>query len=98
MKIDTWSSEPGRPYANLEPIVDALVGGGNELVSRGFQATRAGWECRLAKQIDFEMVASRFSLPPNVDSSPRYDSILDRHTWCVIEGALADERRYLPVE
>ena len=95
MDIDTSSPDAERPYANLLPIVDALVSAGNECLSGGFQPSPDAWECRMAQPIDFDLVRRTFSLPPNVVAGPDYDTILDRHTWSVIEGPGADAARAL---
>ena len=94
MEIDARSDDPERPYANLQPIIDALVRAGNEVIDGGFQLTPGGWECLLARPIDFEIVSTRFVLPANVEASPDIDSILDRDTWCVGDGRDQDFCRY----
>jgi hypothetical protein len=95
MNIDTWSADPERPYANLQPIVDALVATGNASVSGGFQPSPDAWECRMAAPIDMALVARRFTLPPNIVASADADTVLDRNTWSVIEGPGADKARAL---
>jgi hypothetical protein len=86
------SPDPTRPYANLLPILDALVAHGNSCLDGGFRLTQGGWECQLTRPIDFAIVAARFALPPSIDASPDYDTILDRQSWCAIEGPIARER------
>jgi hypothetical protein len=93
MDIDTWSADPEHPYANLQPIVDALVAAGNSCLSDGFQPSPDAWECRMAGPIDMALVAAMFTLPPNVVASASTDTVLDRNTWSVIEGPGADKAR-----
>lgn len=93
MKIDPESADPKRPYANLLPITDALLAAGNEHLDGGFVLTPAGYVCRLAKPIDVALVRARFSLPPTIEASGEYDTILDRLSWVAIEGPGADDAR-----
>ena len=76
------------PYANLIPVVEALVANGNEVLDPGtpFYMDRDGWRCDLAAPIDFEFVDEHFEFPPSIELSPVHGTILDRDTWVVIEG------------
>lgn len=101
IEIQAVSSNRQRPYANLVPIVDFLVANGNRLGDfsstngdHGFFGTQGGWQCDLALPIDFALIADTFALPDSIDASPRYDSILDRMSWCVVEGPGAEAARF----
>lgn len=96
MEIDAASTDMRVPYANLLPIVERLVAEGNECLTGGFVASPDAWQARMARPIDFDLVLTTFRLPPNVDASPEHDSILDRATWCVIEGPGAHAIRLKP--
>jgi hypothetical protein len=85
-KIAKWAPEPGPPFANLLPIVAALVADGNAVVDGGFVLEPGGWNCRLARAIDFTLIRDRFALPASIQLSPPHDTVLDRLTWSSIEG------------
>lgn len=78
--------EEGRPFLNLLPLVEAFVDGGNSLEDGGFLLNPDGWRCRLVRAIDFELIRETFEIPDNVQLSPEHDTVLDRLTWCSIEG------------
>jgi hypothetical protein len=84
--IDAESSDEERPYANLLPIVQALVRGGNTQLDGGFVLGPGGWTCHLAKPIDFELVDRSFTLPATIIVSKEYDSIHDERSWTLIAG------------
>lgn len=84
--IEKLSPDPQRPYANLLPILDALVAAGNELLDGGFLLNKDGWSCRLAHPIDFGLVEANFRLPPNISLAAEVGSIHDRLSWAQIEG------------
>jgi len=77
-----------RPYENLLPLVDALVAGGNRWTSPTgpFYRDRDGWRCDMEDALDFEMIEELFELPPSIEVSPAYGTVLDRNTWVIIEG------------
>jgi len=77
---------PKRPFENLLPVVRLLISSGNVLLDGGFILDPDGWRCRLRDPINFKLIAAQCQLPLNVEGSPAHDSILDRLTWCVIEG------------
>jgi len=85
-RIDQRSTEAGKPYANLLPIVEFLVSRGNIAIEGGFVLTQGGWGCLLERPIDFDAVRAEFETPPTVILSESDDSILDRLSWCSIEG------------
>jgi len=98
--VDAEADDPRRPFANLVPIVEALVGAGNVLgrdsklrADCGFYMTQGGWQCDLELPIDFALVLGRFKLPASIEASEAFDTILDRLSWCAIEGPGADEAR-----
>jgi hypothetical protein len=95
-EIDIQSRDPEHPYANLLPIADKLIAHGNSYAEGGFRLTQGGWECQLTMPIDFALVARFFSIPASIDASPDYDTILDRQSWCAIEGPGAQEARLRP--
>jgi len=84
--IPTRSGDPARPYANLLPLVETLIAAGNELVDDGFLMNPDGWRCRLRQPLDLQLVREKFNLPENIQLSEEFDSVLDRSSWCVIEG------------
>jgi hypothetical protein len=92
MKIEKWSPDEAKPYMNLLPIAEFLEEHGNAALDGGFIMTRDGWQCRMAKPLDVDLILMSFELPPNVQASEYYDSIHDRLTWSVIEGPNAIER------
>lgn len=83
----TRSSDDGqRPFANLLPLVDALLQGGNALQDDGFVRNPDGWRCRLVRPLDFSLIRRNFEVPDNVELSAEHDTVLDKLTWCSIEG------------
>jgi hypothetical protein len=84
--LSAVSGYEDRPFANLQPIVDLLLAGGNALEDDGFLLNPDGWRCRLVRPIDFELIQCNFHIPKNIHLSPEFDSVLDRGTWCSIEG------------
>jgi hypothetical protein len=84
--IRAKSRDEAAPFSNLLPIVDLLARRGNSLVDGGFILTPAGWQCRLSDRMNLDLVLSEFVLPPSVETSVEYDTILDRLSWCVIMG------------
>lgn len=81
-----------RPFANLLPIVDALVSRGNSVVDEGFVLNPDGWRCRMADSLDFGIIEELFEVPDNIQLSREHDTVLDRLTWCSIEGPGAHVR------
>jgi hypothetical protein len=92
MKIDKWSPDEAKPYLNLLPLVEFLNDHGNVARDGGFIQTRDGWQCSMSLPLDIDLLIMHFEFPPNVQLSEWYDSILDRLTWCVIEGPNAAAR------
>jgi hypothetical protein len=86
MRIDRTSTDDSRPFENLLPLVSLLVESGNRAIDGGFLLDPDGWRCRLADPIGFEVVRANVELPANIQISEEHDSILDRLSWCVIEG------------
>lgn len=84
--LSARSPDPARPYANLLPIVDALLSRGNVLLDGGFLLNPDGWRCRFTSRLALDAVEDAFELPENIQRSREHDSILDRFTWCSIEG------------
>ena len=85
-EIARESLDPRKPYANLLPLVDALVRSGNTLADGGFVVNPDGWRCRFTQRLDIQFIGEQFKLPGTVQVSEEYDTILDRLTWCSIEG------------
>ncbi len=84
-----------KPYSNLEPIVEALLDAGNKLSDpppnfrlegKGFYIDKDGWKCDLKKPIDFNLITSKFQLPPSVIISEKNNSIFCQDTWVEIRG------------
>ena len=90
IEIARESPDPDQPFANLLPLVDALLAEGNVLLDSGFVLNPDGWRCRLERPLDLQVIAQRFTLPNNIQISAEYDSILDRLTWCSVEGPGTD--------
>lgn len=84
--IEKWSPDPSRPYANLLPIVEALVRFGNETSEGGFVSDPSGFRCMMTRPLDLDLVEATFELPPNISLSRDFDSIHDRLSWSIIEG------------
>ena len=80
------SHDDRRPFANLLPLVDVLLRGGNALEDDGFVLNPDGWRCRLTDPLDFGLIHANFELPDNIELSCENDTILDKLTWCSIEG------------
>ena len=87
--------EPGldgteQPFRNLLPIVHALVAHGNRVRPPGtpFYQDRDGWRCDFVEPIDFALIDRLFELPPMIELSRTWGTVLDRDTWIVIEGGL----------
>jgi hypothetical protein len=82
------SEDSLRPWANLEPIVQALVASGNFTLGEGvFNFDKDGWYCLLGKPIDFDYLDSLFIFPDNIRVSRADASIVDISTWIEIKGA-----------
>jgi hypothetical protein len=84
--IERSSPDPARPYANLLPIVEALVAAGNKTRDGGFTMDQAGWRCVMLRPLDLEYVADRFEIPATISLSREHDTIHDRLSWVAIEG------------
>ena len=93
MRIGLKSNDVGVPFENLIPLVSALTDSGNVLLDGGFRLSQAGWICRLANPIDFDLIQSQFEFPENIALSKETDTILDRNSWCAVEGPGADVAR-----
>jgi hypothetical protein len=89
MKIDATTTDEERPYLNLMPILEALEDDGNKAIEGGFVINPDGWRCLLRDPIDFALLEASFELPPNVVLIPARDTVLDRASWCSIEGSNA---------
>lgn len=85
--IAAESTDAQRPYAHLQPIVDALLANGNVLRDgSGWHQDRDGWRCDLRDPIDFALVRERFALPKTIRLSPADDAILCEISWIEIAG------------
>jgi hypothetical protein len=91
--IAATSGDSQKPYENLMPLMDALVASGSKPLDNGFRLSRAGWNCRLADPIDFQLLRDQFEIPASIVLSEEHDAILDRNSWCSIEGPGADLAR-----
>lgn len=86
VKVMPMSPDDDRPYANLVPIVEALVSAGNEASRGGFVNSQGGYYCSLAAPIDFELVRANFEFPKSIELSQEHDTILDKLSWVAIIG------------
>lgn len=85
--IEPTSSDLQKPYLHLIPIAEALVDAGNKSVHKDiFFLDKDGWRCDLEKNIDFDLVKSRFLLPSSIFLSENDCSILCNNTWIEIKG------------
>jgi hypothetical protein len=84
--ISRTSDDLNMPYANLLPLVDALIRDGNRLRDEGFILSKGGWGCRFAHALNIDLLMDRFEIPENIRLSVEHDTILDRLTWCSITG------------
>jgi hypothetical protein len=84
--LSRGSADPARPFANLLPLVTAIVERGNAVIGGGFVLNPDGWRCRMREPLDFDLISDLFILPANVHLAPDHDTVLDRLTWCSIEG------------
>jgi hypothetical protein len=80
------SADDQQPFANLLPLVAALIDAGNEMRDGGFVLNPDGWRCRLVRPIDFEVIRERFEPVRTIQLSPEHDTVLDMLTWCSIDG------------
>ena len=92
IKIHSFSSEwpyeeHAIAYAHLEPIVDALIGDGNEVtINTKFYMTRDGWRCDLKKPINFVLLREKFEFPKSIELLEEKDAIVCRNSWIEISG------------
>ena len=92
MRVDRESGDASRPYADLLPLVEGLLAAGNAYVDGGFIQNPDGWRCRLARPIDFALLRRSFVVPESVLLSSAHDTVVDKRTWCSIEGPGAHRR------
>lgn len=95
IQITDKSEDAARPWLNLMPVVEFLRAGGNRLLDGGFILNPDGWRCRMAEPLNLEGIRDNFVLPKTILLSDSHDSILDRKSWCVIEGPGAHAQRGL---
>lgn len=94
VKILSATSDPSRPFAHLEPIVQSLVDDGNQPVERNwFSLDQDGWHCLLKNPIDFDLLESKFEFPNSISLSRQDDAILDTLTWVEIKGGFGAVRK-----
>lgn len=84
--IQPLPPDPKRPYSHLQPLVDALVNGGNAVVEQGFHLDKDGWRCQLRRPIDFGLLRRQFTIPASILLSDQHDTILCQNTWAEIHG------------
>lgn len=76
-------------WRHLLPLVDALVAHGNAVVGDGFSQTPGGYECKMAKPLDFEVLHSLVpAAETNVHLSPGSDLVWCSHCWASLFGPL----------
>ena len=87
-KINATPTDTKRPMSHLEPIVQALISGGNRPVNPDwFSLDQDGWHCLLEGPIDFDLLLNRFEFPSSVNLSRANDAILDTLSWVEIKGS-----------
>ena len=86
---------PGSPCERLQEILGVLLAAGNVPSTNGFLRRPDGPVLELVHPIDFVLILATCDVPPDVVLFEEYDTILDRLTWCSVEGpgALAGMRR-----
>jgi len=85
--ISALPSNPKKPFSHLEPIVDALLVDGNELMTKSkFYLDRDGWRSDLKYPINFQLLNKEFEIPSSILLSEEHDSILCQNTWVEIKG------------
>lgn len=74
-------------FRHLEPLVQALISGGNRLREPGnlFRYNQSGAYCVLEFPIDFE-IARRVPSRPEIKLDDQLDMITCRHCWAIISG------------
>jgi hypothetical protein len=63
-----------------------LVDQGNVALDGGFVLNQDGWRCRMAHPLDLDLLAKSFAMPDTIVMSRDFYTVLDRATWCSIEG------------
>jgi hypothetical protein len=86
ISIDSSSPDAGRPWLNLAPIIQFMVDAGNRTLDGGFIQYPDGWRCRMSEPLNLEGIRRNFELPSTIILSDGHDSVLDKKSWCVIEG------------
>ena len=87
-EVNSGSGVPsqGSPCERLAPIVEALLAAGNVPNTNGFVTRPDGLVFALVYPIDFKLVRETCDVPRGVVLGDESDTILDRLTWCSIEG------------
>ena len=96
-QIDTDPPDWREPYRHLEPVVDALVTGGNRVLHGGFFKGSDGWRCELAEPLDFELLRREFDFPESIRLVPERNEVHCRRTWTVIAGTVELRAQQRPV-
>lgn len=78
---------PGMPlYANLEVVVDYLLGNGNTLThTYRWGSNREGYFCHVQKPIDFDLLIAKFQFPPTIVLGRDRNVIYCETTGCSIQ-------------
>lgn len=82
----------GKPYALLEPLVDALVARGATVLrpderGRPFAPSPEGYIAVIAEPLDWAWITSNFELPAVVRYDEVRDAVLDDEHWTAIYGS-----------
>lgn len=86
-RINAASTDPKKPMSHLEPIIQALIDGGNRPINPDwFSLDQDGWHCLLEQPIDFDLLLNKFEFPSSVNLSRADDAILDTLSWVEIKG------------
>lgn len=76
-------------WRHLLPLVDGLVANGNAVVASGFSPTQGGYECEMAKPLDFTVLRSLVPADDtNIHLSPDGDLLWCSHCWASLFGSL----------
>ena len=86
IELSARAKDPRKPYENLLPIVIALTADGNRPSDGGFVLNPDGWRCRMTFSLAFDVITATFQIPTNIVLPRETDTVLDKLTWCSIEG------------
>jgi hypothetical protein len=92
LKIDKKPSFGTGKYEHLDPIVDALIADGNEIVGEErWKKTKDGWLCVVKDPINFSLVKQLFELPSTINCYEDRGTISCATTWSAIIEATKNQ-------